>query len=69
MLVPESASTWAEVKNTGTAAWLPSNTDFMHVSGTKMYQAAVLPLPTEVASGDVIAFKPALLSPRTPAPA
>ena len=55
-----------KVKNTGTATWDPSNTDFMYVGGTRMYQAEVLDLPTVVAPGDVIALSAALLSPKHP---
>ena len=55
-----------KVKNTGSVAWEPGNTDFMYVGGTKMYQAAVLPLPTEVAPGDVFALSAALLAPKNP---
>ena len=55
-----------KVKNIGTATWDPSNTDFVYVSGTKMYQADVLDLPTVVEPGDVIALSAALLSPKHP---
>lgn len=55
-----------KVKNTGTAAWDPGNTDFTYVDGTRMYQAEVLALPTVVEPGDAIALSAALLSPKHP---
>jgi hypothetical protein len=54
-----------KVKNNGTLTWDPATFMFAYFSGTRMYQAAQYPLPSEAARGDTVALGASMMAPKS----
>lgn len=55
-----------KVRNTGTAVWDTATVEFTYLSGTRMYQSALVGLETSVAPDETIALVADLMSPKKP---